>query len=262
MTVETAQQQRERQARRALFDAVAAAYDEVRHRYSPTIVDTISTTAALGSDAQVLEIGCGTGQLTEQLCGRGLRLTAIDIGVTMIDVARQRLADPRLRFEVTSFEDLAAENDSFDLVVSADAFHWVDPALRFTKAARLLRRGGWLALLAGGPCYPEPLGSAVRELWMKYNRSNGPWSDTPEWWNGLRGSSLFGAVDEIHHEEVQSRSPEAIVRLECTRATFLGFDEVDQMAFTADLRKLVGAYERIEVRYKTHVAMAPLLVHS
>lgn len=72
---------------------------------------------------------------------------------------------------------------------------------------------------------------------------------------------LFGPVEEIHQEEVQSHSPETVLRLECTRATFLGYDEVDQMAFTADLRKLVGAHERIEVRYETHVAMAPVAVH-
>jgi hypothetical protein len=43
-----------------------------------------------------------------------------------------------------------AADASFDLVVSATAFHWVDPEVKYDKAARRLGRGGWLALLATG----------------------------------------------------------------------------------------------------------------
>jgi SAM-dependent methyltransferase len=47
---------------------------------------------------------------------------------------------------VASFEDLA-DTGPFDLIVSATAFHWVDSGVGLAKAARLLRPGGWLALL-------------------------------------------------------------------------------------------------------------------
>jgi len=74
----------------------------------------------------VLEIGCGTGQMTRQLSGRGLDLTAIDIGAALVQGARRNVADAAVRFEVCSFEEFTADG-SFDLIVSADAFHWVDP---------------------------------------------------------------------------------------------------------------------------------------
>lgn len=77
--------------------------------------DRPNSTAGLGPGAAVLEVGCGTGQLTEQLAWSGFRLTAIDIGASMIAAARRRLTDAEVSFQVTSFEDLDAVEASFDL---------------------------------------------------------------------------------------------------------------------------------------------------
>jgi SAM-dependent methyltransferase len=116
--------------------------------------------AAIGPGAAVLEIGCGTGQLTRKLAGRALSLTAIDIGVAMVAAAQRNITDPTARLQVASFEDLA-DTGPFDLIVAATAFHWVDPGVGLAKAARLLRPGGWLALLTTGERSPEPLGRAA-----------------------------------------------------------------------------------------------------
>ena len=86
----------------------------------------------------MLEIGCGTGQLTRQLAGRGLNVTAIDIGGAMTEAARCNVADPMVRFQASSFEEFTG-GGHFDLIVSAAAFHWVDPGIGWAKAARLLR---------------------------------------------------------------------------------------------------------------------------
>jgi SAM-dependent methyltransferase len=107
----------------------------------------------------VLEIGCGTGQLTRELAGGALNLTAIDIGAAMVETARRNVADPMARFQISSFEDFA-DSGPFDLIVSATAFHWVDPGIGLAKAARLLRPRGWLALLTTG----ERCRAEVRDL--------------------------------------------------------------------------------------------------
>jgi predicted TPR repeat methyltransferase len=75
--------------------------------------------AAIGpGTAAVLEIGCGTGQLTRQLAGRALNLTAIDIGAAIVEAARRNIADATARFQMASFEDFA-DSGPFDLIVSA-----------------------------------------------------------------------------------------------------------------------------------------------
>lgn len=108
----------------------------------------------------VLEVGCGTGQLTERLAGFGFSLTAIDIGPSMIATARRRLDGSAVSFQVASFEDFAAADACFDLIVSGTAFHRVDPEVKFCKSARLLRPGGRrgscgsCSYAASGPNWP------------------------------------------------------------------------------------------------------------
>ena len=174
MAPESGRERRKRLSQRALFDDVAELYDATRQSYPNEIVEMIVRTAGLEPGSSVLEIGCGTGQLTRKLAGRGLDITAIDIGPAMVAGAKCNVADPKIAFQVSSFEEFEA-SQAFDLIVSATAFHWVDPELGLAKAARLLRPSGWLALLTTGERYNEPLRSAVRELWAKYNPGQANW---------------------------------------------------------------------------------------
>jgi hypothetical protein len=68
-----------------LFDAIAEDYDRFRPTYPPALVD--EACARLAPGAWVLEIGCGTGQLTAALVARGLRVAAVDPGPNMIALA-------------------------------------------------------------------------------------------------------------------------------------------------------------------------------
>jgi hypothetical protein len=68
-----------------LFDAIADEYDRFRPTYPPALVD--EACARLAPGAWVLEIGCGTGQLTAALVARGLRVAAVDPGPNMIALA-------------------------------------------------------------------------------------------------------------------------------------------------------------------------------
>jgi hypothetical protein len=52
-------------------------------------------------------------------------------------------------FKATSFEDFAAPEGSFDLIISGTAFHWIDPEVKFRKSASLLRPA------AGSPSWPN-----------------------------------------------------------------------------------------------------------
>jgi SAM-dependent methyltransferase len=96
----------------------------------------------------VLEIGCGTGQLTRSLAELGVDLRCLEPGSALAQTASSNLANFR-NVEViqATFEEAAEEPGAFDLVVSATAFHWIDPRLSFAKAAALLRPGGFLGLL-------------------------------------------------------------------------------------------------------------------
>jgi SAM-dependent methyltransferase len=158
---ETEQERSNRHYQRTLFDGVAQLYQASRRGYPAHIVEFVVTTAALRVGSAVLEVGCGTGQLTEGLACYGFNLTAIDIGPSMIAAARRRLDGSAVLFQVGSFEDFAAAEASFDLIGSGTAFHWIDPGVKFSKSAGLLRPGGWLALLATEERYDDPVGAAL-----------------------------------------------------------------------------------------------------
>src|ERR1700684_642806 len=77
---------------REVFDEVAEAYDRHRPRYPDALIDRACEVAGLGHGAPVLEIGCGTGQLTRSLLARGRQGTAIEPGGRLIARAREQLA--------------------------------------------------------------------------------------------------------------------------------------------------------------------------
>jgi SAM-dependent methyltransferase len=255
VTAETDEQRSKREQQRVLFDGSAELYNNTRQSYPAAIVDAVFTTAAARAGAAVLEIGCGTGQLTRQLAGRGLDVTAIDIGAKMAEAARRNVADPAVQFQVSSFEGFTG--GPFDLIVSATAWHWIDPAVGWAKAARLLRPGGWLALLTTGERYHEPFLTQLRELWMRYSRQTA-WADRPVWAAGLRETALFGEPVETRHARALQLPAETVLGLERTRATFLSYGEQDQVGFTADLRALLTPGSQVDLAQETLLAMAPV----
>lgn len=133
---------------RETFDAVAERYDRVRPGYPRQTVEDLEHLAALQVGSRVLEIGCGTGQLTVPLAQLGPTVTAVELGAALADVARRNVAAyPNVRIIVGAFEEVPLTEHAFDLVVAATSFHWIDPATRLTKSARVLRRGGSLAVI-------------------------------------------------------------------------------------------------------------------
>jgi SAM-dependent methyltransferase len=131
-----------------VFDGVAAAYDDVRPSYPPELVAAACERGGLAVGSRVLELGCGTGKLTELLVERGLVVDAVDPGPNMVAAARARIGPTeRVTFHISTFEDVDLPREAFAAVFSATAFHWLDPAVSWRKAASHLEPGGLLALL-------------------------------------------------------------------------------------------------------------------
>ena len=137
-----------RNARRLTFDTAAERYDRVRPLYESEIFDDLATLADLEPGSRILEIGCGSGQATLPLAERGYRIVAVELGARFAEIARRKLAAHEdVEVVVAPFEEWPLPAERFDAVVSANAFHWVDPAVRVTKAADALRSGGSLAVI-------------------------------------------------------------------------------------------------------------------
>jgi SAM-dependent methyltransferase len=163
---------------RRTFDEDAERYDRARPRYPVQLLDDLLALA--GGPVDVLDVGCGTGQLTVALAERGCRVTGLDLGPAMAAVARRNLASyPDARVDVGAFETWRPPAARFDAVVSATAFHWIDPAVRLQRAAAALRPGGALALVT-----TEHVAGGTEDFFVEVQRCYERWDeDTPP---GLR----------------------------------------------------------------------------
>ena len=131
-----------------VFDEIAAEYDRRRPAYPDELVDQACQVAGIGPGNQVLEVGCGSGQLTRGLVARGLHVTAVEPGPSLIALARQNLEGAGgVDYVNAQFEDASLPREQFQAVFSASAFHWTDPEVSWQKAADVLVPGGTLALM-------------------------------------------------------------------------------------------------------------------
>jgi ubiquinone/menaquinone biosynthesis C-methylase UbiE len=261
MAAETEQERSRRRHQRTLFDSIAQLYEASRLGYPKDIVEFAVATAAVGADSEVLEVGCGTGQLTESLAWYEFRLTAIDIGPSMVAAAARRLGVQALSFQVCSFEDFAAADASFDLIVSGTAFHWVDPEVMFRKPARLLRPGGWLALLETGERYDDPLGAAMRGMWAARGGPGRPRVRQPHFADTevITGTGLFENPAHKAHAQQVVRSAEIVVGVENTRATSLNWPDDIRREFTKELRHHLRSQTEVQLTQETSLTMARVL---
>jgi SAM-dependent methyltransferase len=119
------------------FGADAARYDRARPDYPAAMIDRI-VAASPGPD--VLDVGCGTGIAARQFQAAGCRVLGVEPD------ARMAARAEGLDVEVSAFESWDAAGRTFDAVVAAQAWHWVDPVAGAAKAAEALRPGGLLAV--------------------------------------------------------------------------------------------------------------------
>ncbi|MFE1236708.1 class I SAM-dependent methyltransferase [Streptomyces tendae] len=161
------------QARRTAesFGADAHRYDRARPSYPDALV-----TRVVGNrpEPDVLDVGCGTGIAARQFQAAGCTVLGVEPDARMADFARAR----GLPVEVATFETWEPAGRTFDAVIAAQSWHWVDPAVGALKAARVLRPKGRLAIFGHvfepPPEVAEPLAAALRRV-----APDSPFSDQP-----------------------------------------------------------------------------------
>jgi SAM-dependent methyltransferase len=186
------------EARRLSFDARAALYDAVRPSYPEALAEDLLATAG----RRVLEIGAGTGKATVVFARRGASIVAIEPGPGLAAVLRRNVAGYDVTVENTTFEAWPIARP-FDLVMAAQAIHWIDPSVRYTKAAEVLAPGGVVAVIRNEMLPFEP--GLRAELEVAYARWHSPSSKRPsddpvedarhELVEEIGASRRFGAVE-------------------------------------------------------------------
>jgi SAM-dependent methyltransferase len=130
------------------FSVRAENYRRYRPGYPRAAIDLLEAQCGLDAAAVVADVGSGTGILSEQLLERGARVIGIEPNDAMRAAAEERLsAEPRFRSVAATAEATTLPQESVDLWVAAQAFHWFDAPRARAEALRVLRGGGCAALL-------------------------------------------------------------------------------------------------------------------
>ena len=198
------------------FAGVASCYERGRPGYPDELIDDVLAYSGVARP-RLLEVGAGTGKATRLFARRDCNVVAVEPSHEMAAIARDTSAEPsRVVVVEATFEDFEIDEAGFDLVVSAQAWHWVKPNIRYPKAHKALREHGALAVFWSHPRWDAtPFRQQLIEPYLAHAPElvdRGPWFPGFGRPAGLERPTdtelapLFGEIDErIYLWECQYR---------------------------------------------------------
>ena len=185
----------EDRSRAESFGNVARLYDRARPTYPPELVEWLLSDGA----RRVLDVGCGTGIAGALFAASGCEVTGVEVDARMAAVAQSKGLD----VEVASFEQWDDRGRRFELAISAQAWHWIEPRAGAAKAAAVLSDRGRIGCFWNlgdppaevrerlAPVY-DRLGPKLANLSVVLGHTRGRGEDTAA---ALDESGLFDAAE-------------------------------------------------------------------
>ena len=154
------------------FNTVASDYDKYRPTYVDELYRIIFGYMPLNETSTALEIGIGTCQASAPILSTGCSLTAVEYGDELSAICREKFRNYHNFSVVTGrFEEVGLPENTFDLVYSATAFHWIPEDIGYPKVLSLLKKGGAFARFANRPYRDKgntQLACEIDELYDRY----------------------------------------------------------------------------------------------
>jgi SAM-dependent methyltransferase len=131
-----------------LYSSKAEKYAKYRWDYAPPAIQTIFEVSQISEAASVADIGAGTGILSRHFAAKVACVFAIEPNPAMRELAVKALAEhPACQVIEGTAEATHLAAGSIDLITVAQAIHWFEPEPARSEFLRILKPGGWLAIL-------------------------------------------------------------------------------------------------------------------
>ena len=231
------------------FGRAAELYEEVRPSYPRALVAAVVKFAGLSSDTTVIEVGCGTGKATRLFAPLCREIVCIDPDPAMLKVARHALRRrTNVKYVEATFEGFQLEPGGFDLLISAQAFHWVNPDVGYEKAGRALKPAGVIALFWH---VDDPLEDELRRAMdLAYRehapdlayRAPGGQPGTSDVAALLRGTRMFGPVSTYAYPWTGSYDAKEWVKMLSTFSDHIRVPERRRVRLFSALRDVIDAH--------------------
>ena len=152
------------------FNTVAELYERIRPGYPDELYNAIFAYAPIDKSCSVVEVGIGGGQATLPFLRTGCNVTAVEYGEQLAQLCKEKFRDFSNFSVVTGkFEDVSFQADSYDLIYSASAFHWVPEEIGYKRVFNILKPGGVFARFANHPYQAKDDPTLFNEIQLAYD---------------------------------------------------------------------------------------------
>lgn len=190
------------------FDTVAHAYEKLRPGYVEELYKRLFDYITVDEKSRVVEVGIGGGQATLPVLKTGCELTAVEYGTHFSGLCMEKFRSyPGFSVITGKFEDVAFENNAFDLVYSASAFHWVPEEIGYPKVFSMLKSGGAFARFAnhpfrgkGNPALSEEIDRLYGMYYYKFHNRK---QETPVEYSEEEAVSRAGTAEKYGFTDIQ-----------------------------------------------------------
>jgi SAM-dependent methyltransferase len=235
------------QQRRTSFGSVAAEYAALRPGYPADAVAFLLGDRPL----RVLDLGAGTGLLTDVLLAAGHEVVAVDLSEPMLAELRARL--PQVATATGGAEAVPLPDGDVDAVVAGQAAHWFDPVPAAAELRRVMRPGGVVGLIWNTRDARVPWVQALGELLAAEARDH----EADQGVVDRFAAALPAVVETFDSGVVQALTPEQVVAGIGTRSYVATMDGGRRAAFLRRVRDLLAEHpdtrgrELLELPYTT-----------
>lgn len=239
------------------FDDTAADYATHRAGFPDAFFAALADRGLGGAGCRALDIGTGTGTVARGLALGGATVDAIDPAPSLLDQAAR--LDDRAGVSVTytcaGAEALPFTDNSFDLAVAGQCWHWFDRPRAASEVARVLRPGG-VAVIAHFDWLPLPgsVVAATEALILAHNPNWAMGGGTGIYplWPGDLSQAGFGGIKTFSFDFDQPYTPQAWRgRIRASAGVAAALDATAVAAFDAELATL------LETRFPDPVLRVP-----
>jgi SAM-dependent methyltransferase len=255
--------------RRLVFGDVAELYDRSRPSYPEALVDDLIALSGVGEGRRALEVGAGTGKATVLFAARGVDVLAIEPSPGMAAVATRNCADfDGVEIVEADFERWDPAGERFGLLYSAQAWHWIDPELRYRRARAALAPGAVLAAFWHRAAWgASPLRDALSDVYRReapgmdpdnpMHPDNLTPADEPGWPAEIAGADGFDAPGVRRYDWTCDYSGEEYAALLATLSEIRLLDEPTRDALLSGVRDAIEDHGgRLTMPMLTHVRLA------
>ncbi len=179
-----------------LFKGTANYYAKYRIPYPKEFIEMIAQFYSIDGKGTLLDLGCGTGQLTIPLSPYFNNCIGIDTSTEMLQVAEEQNTENNIQWFHLPAERMHELNKSFTFIVSGNSFHWMNREKVLQQCYNSLTDNGGMVIIAGGSVWNE------QHDWQKSTVKV-----IKKWLGSKRraGSTIYGN-NEKRHEEIIKES--------------------------------------------------------